>query len=302
MRRCFVPATRLSGAELWGFDRPRPLECPVYCQPGFPQCGHGWASSQTLAEGWAAPDHGGACRSNPGGSLVRDNGGSGIPRAAHLQVQHPTGAGYQEAQAWWEIWVVYRRNLDGSEPRYYLSQLKPVRSLSSHWFYSPLKEGRHSGGTVDGDGPCRLGSVSLQDHGDPASQGGRWWLYHCQGPAALPIQPLTPGKSTAGSETGCCNHFQERALTVRPKPVKACSEVSLIPSAPTRSSRRMKRVGATLTSWLWVTKRKTYIQASGARAEPSPSSSSATSSGGRVPGAATTPACMVQPATWAVPK
>ena len=58
---------------------------------------------------------------------MRDNGGSGIPRAAHLQVQHPTGAGYQEAQAWWEIWVVYRRNLDGSEPRYYLSQLKPVR-------------------------------------------------------------------------------------------------------------------------------------------------------------------------------
>ena len=140
MRRCFVPATRLSGSELWGFDRPRPLECPVYCQPGFPQCGHGWASSQTLAEGWAAPDHGGACRSNPGGSLVRDNGGSGIPRAAHLQVQHPTGAGYQEAQAWWEIWVVYRRNLDGSEPRYYLSQFKPVRSLSSHGFYSPLKE------------------------------------------------------------------------------------------------------------------------------------------------------------------
>ena len=49
--------------------------------------------------------------------LAGDNGGPGKPGAAHLPVQCPAGAGHQEAQA--------RRgtvgNLDGSEPRYYLS-------------------------------------------------------------------------------------------------------------------------------------------------------------------------------------
>ena len=61
----------------------------------------------------------------------------GKPRAAHLPVQRPAGAGYQVAQARrrrkpGEIhWAVYRRNLDGSEPRYYLSNAPEDTTLET---------------------------------------------------------------------------------------------------------------------------------------------------------------------------
>ena len=53
--------------------------------------------------------------------MAGDNGGGGIPGAEELYVQRPAGTGNPQGQAWRGAWAVYRRNLDGSEPRYYLS-------------------------------------------------------------------------------------------------------------------------------------------------------------------------------------
>ena len=49
------------------------------------------------------------------------NGGRGKPGSPQLPVQRPKGASNQQAQADDIHWAVYRRNLDGSEPRYYRS-------------------------------------------------------------------------------------------------------------------------------------------------------------------------------------
>ena len=53
--------------------------------------------------------------------MAGDNGGGGIPGSEELYVQRPAGTGNPQGQAWRGAWAVYRRNLDGSEPRYYLS-------------------------------------------------------------------------------------------------------------------------------------------------------------------------------------
>ena len=53
--------------------------------------------------------------------MAGDNGGPGKPGTAELYVQRPAGAGNPEGKPGQEAWAVYRRNLDGSEPRYYLS-------------------------------------------------------------------------------------------------------------------------------------------------------------------------------------
>ena len=64
--------------------------------------------------------------------MAGDNGGPGKPGAAQLPVQRPAGAGHQQAQARRGIhWAVYRRNLDGSEPRYYLSNAPEDTTLET---------------------------------------------------------------------------------------------------------------------------------------------------------------------------
>ena len=49
------------------------------------------------------------------------HGGSGKPGTAHLPLQRPTGAVIRRRKPGEVLWAVYRQNLDGSEPRYYLS-------------------------------------------------------------------------------------------------------------------------------------------------------------------------------------
>ena len=55
--------------------------------------------------------------------MAGDNSGPGKPGAAELYVLRPAGAGNPTSRQArrQEAWAVYRRNLDGSEPRYYLS-------------------------------------------------------------------------------------------------------------------------------------------------------------------------------------
>ena len=55
------------------------------------------------------------------GCLAGDNGGRGKPGSPQLPVQRSEGASNQQAQARGNPLGHYRRNLDGSEPRYYLS-------------------------------------------------------------------------------------------------------------------------------------------------------------------------------------
>ena len=81
------------------------------------------ASQKAQAGGRTAADHRAAQRRIAGGCLAGDNGGGGIPGAGELYVQRPAGAGNQEAQARRDgLGPSTAGNLDGSEPRYYLSQ------------------------------------------------------------------------------------------------------------------------------------------------------------------------------------
>ena len=122
------------------------------------------------------------------------------------------------------------------------------------------------------------------------------------GPAALAPQSLTPGNSTDGGEARCSSLFRELALTALPRGVNKSSETSPIPSAPRGNIQETIRDCAILISWPWAMKKRTSTQTSGAWTEPSTSSGSATSNGGRAPEAAMTRAWTAQPATWQVPR
>ena len=69
----------------WTFRRHYGLALRV----GLDQCR---APPQAQAEGWAARPWSSAVILR---GLAGDNGGPGVPRAAHLYVQRPAGAGYQ---------------------------------------------------------------------------------------------------------------------------------------------------------------------------------------------------------------
>ena len=63
--------------------------------------------------------------------MAGDNGGPGKPGAAHLPVQCPAGCGPPGGKPGEELWAVWRRNLDGSEPRYYLSNAPEDTTLET---------------------------------------------------------------------------------------------------------------------------------------------------------------------------
>ena len=82
--------------------------------------GTGWPS-QAQAGGRAAAHHGAAGCCHPRGCLAGDNGGPGESGAPDLPVQRPAATATKRRKPGEEVWAVCRRNLDGSEPRYYLS-------------------------------------------------------------------------------------------------------------------------------------------------------------------------------------
>ena len=79
------------------------------------------ASPPAQTAQWAAPEHGGAQSGAGRGRVVGDYGGGGSAGAASLPVQRPAGKGNPEPEARGGGLGRLPPELDGSEPRYYLS-------------------------------------------------------------------------------------------------------------------------------------------------------------------------------------
>ena len=75
--------------------------------------------AQTAARG--APERRGARLGAARGGVARDYGDGGSAGAADLSVQRRAESGTRNREPGGVLWAVYRQNLDGSEPRYYLS-------------------------------------------------------------------------------------------------------------------------------------------------------------------------------------
>ena len=116
-----LPETTPSGCRRPSGRDWRPWGCatcsdvPGGTKPGLDQSGISRvrAPPQTQAAGWAAPDHGAALDE-------AWHGGPGKPGAAYrFNAQRVRATKRRKPGE--ELWAVWRRNLDGSEPRYYLS-------------------------------------------------------------------------------------------------------------------------------------------------------------------------------------
>ena len=99
----------------------------------------------------------------------------GQPGATHLPLQCPAGAGNSRRKPGEILWAVYRRNRDGSEPRYYLSNAPedtPLETLAyvggSRWRIETEFETEKSDLGLDGVRDPNLGRLAPPHHHVPA--------------------------------------------------------------------------------------------------------------------------------------